>query len=79
MARNGVEVKELLWDNYTVTFTLQTVLDHNEIKVKAGLQWVKGMVNGEEATAHYDESGKYLRIPLNAGIDVRVELILSDR
>lgn len=79
MARTGVEVKELLWDNNTVTFTLQSVSDHNEIKVKAGLPWIKGMVNDKEAEVHDDEFGKHISLTLNAGIDVRVELILSDR
>ncbi|RAR42341.1 glycosyl hydrolase family 95 catalytic domain-containing protein [Paenibacillus sp. MDMC362] len=79
MTRAGIEVKELFWDTNIVSFTLQSVTDHNEMKVKAGLQWIKGMVNGEEATANDDESGKYLSLTLNAGIDVRVELMLSDR
>ncbi|RIX59668.1 hypothetical protein D3P08_05930 [Paenibacillus nanensis] len=79
MARAGVEVKELVWDMNVVSFTLQSVTDHHEMKVKAGLPWIKGMVNGKEAEVHDDELGQYLRIPLNAGMDVRVILTLSNR
>ncbi|WP_256975698.1 glycoside hydrolase family 95 protein [Paenibacillus sp. MY03] len=79
MARAGVEVKELSWDFNVITFTLQSVSDHNGIKVRAGLSWIKGMVNGKEAEVHGDELGSYLRIPLSAGNEVRVVLILPNR
>jgi hypothetical protein len=79
MARTGVEVKELFWDTNVVSFTLQSVSDDKEIKVKAGLHWIKGVVNDKEAEEHNDEFGNYLRIPLNTGMDVRVVLILSNR
>jgi alpha-L-fucosidase 2 len=79
VARTGVVVKELLWDNNSVSFTLQSVSDHNEIKVQAGIHWTKGMVNDKEAEMHYDEFGKHLRLSLDAGIDVNVVFILSDR
>lgn len=79
MARTGVEVKELFWDTNVVSFILQSVSHHNEIKVKTGLPWLKGMVNDKEAEVHDDEFGKYLRIPLNAGMDVRVVFVLSNR
>ncbi|MDY7223282.1 glycosyl hydrolase family 95 catalytic domain-containing protein [Halalkalibacterium halodurans] len=77
MSRAGVEVKGLLWDNNIVSFTLQSVSDHNEIKVKAGIHWTKGMVNHKEAETHDDEFGKHLRLTLNAGEDVTVVFILS--
>ncbi|MCR2804390.1 glycoside hydrolase family 95 protein [Paenibacillus soyae] len=79
MTRAGVEVKELFWDINVVSFTLRPMTDHNEMKVKAGLPWIKGMVNDKEAEVHDDEVGPYLLVSLKAGMDVRVVLILSHR
>ncbi|WP_223829922.1 glycosyl hydrolase family 95 catalytic domain-containing protein [Paenibacillus arenilitoris] len=79
MARTGVEVTELFWDTNVVSFTLKSVSDHKEMKVKAGLPWIQGIVNDKEAEGYNDEFGKYLRIPLNAGMDVKVVIILSNR
>ena len=79
MARTRVEVKELLWDTNVVYVTLKSVADHNEIKLKAGIPWIKAMVNAQETKALYDESGKHIRLTLHSGLDVTVAFILSDR
>ena len=74
-----MEVKELIWDTNVVCVTLKSVVDHNEIKLKAGIPWIKAMVNAQEAKALYDEYGKHIRLTLNSGLDVTVAFILSDR
>lgn len=80
MARTLVEVRELSWDllSSTVSATLKSVADHNEIKLKAGIPWTKAMVDGRKAEALYDEFGKYIHLVLHSGIDVTVVFILSD-
>ncbi|GMK40933.1 lectin [Paenibacillus sp. CCS19] len=80
MARTRTEVRALTWDllSGTVSVTLNSIADSNEIKLKVGIPWSKATVNGREAAAHEGGSGKHLRLSLNAGIDVIVEFTLSD-
>ena len=56
MARTRVEVRELSWDltSNIVCVTLKSVVDQNEIKLKAGIPWTKAMVNGKEAAVLED-------------------------
>jgi hypothetical protein len=78
MARTRVEVRELIWDTNVVCVTLKSDVDHNEIKLKAGIPWIKAMVNAQETKALYDEFGKHIRLTLHSGLDVTVAFILSD-
>lgn len=80
MARTRVEVRALTWDllSKTVSVTLNSIVNSNEIKLKLGIPWTKATVNGREAAALEGESGKHLHLSLNSGIDVTVEFTLSD-
>jgi len=80
MARTQVEVRELSWDilSKTVSVTLQSVADHNQIKLKAGISWAKATVNGREAEALDDGFGKHILLTLSSGINVTVVFNLFD-
>ncbi|WP_199619318.1 glycosyl hydrolase family 95 catalytic domain-containing protein [Paenibacillus alkalitolerans] len=79
MARTRVEVSALSWDlsSGTVSVTLKSLADHNEIILKAGIPWAKATVDGREAKALDDESGKHIPLTLSSGIDVTVVFTLS--
>ncbi|AFH60346.1 glycosyl hydrolase family 95 catalytic domain-containing protein [Paenibacillus caseinilyticus] len=79
MARSRVEVRELLWNTNVVCVTFKSVVDHNKIKVKSGIPWVKAIVDSKEAKVLDDGFGKHIRLTLHSGLDVTVTFILSDR
>ncbi|MCK9857034.1 glycoside hydrolase N-terminal domain-containing protein [Paenibacillus sp. ATY16] len=80
MARTRVEVRALTWDllSKTVSVTLNSIVNSNEIKFKLGIPWTKATVNRREAAALEVRYGDYIHLSLNSGIDVTVEFTLSD-
>ncbi len=80
MARTQMEVRALTWDllSKTVSVTLNSISNANDIKLKLGIPWTKATVNGREATVLEEGSGKHIHLSLDSGIDVTVEFTLSD-
>lgn len=78
MARTRLEVSALTWDLVakTVSVTLESLTDANDIILKSGIPWTKATVNGEKAMAHGEGAGKYLRLTLSSGVAVTVEFTL---
>ncbi|OBR69043.1 hypothetical protein A7K91_11065 [Paenibacillus oryzae] len=74
MARTQTEVKSLSWNlrNGTVQATLRSGIDGNEIRLGAGIQWTKALVNGQEVQVLGDEAKPYILITLNADEDLNV-------
>ncbi|MGO4375451.1 glycoside hydrolase family 95-like protein, partial [Paenibacillus sp. MCAF20] len=77
MARTQVEVKQLSWDLLTGTAkaTLNSRIDDNTVRLSAGVPWTKVIVNGEEALANEDDTGKFIVLTLNKAIDVSIDFI----
>ena len=71
MARTQVEVRELTWNllTNTVIVTLNSIVDHNEIKLRLGIPWTKAMVQGKENQVLDDASGNYIHLTLNSSKD----------
>lgn len=78
MARTQAEVRDLSWDllSNAASITLNSLTNHNEIRLKLGIPWTKAMVNGKEATVLEDGFGKHIYLMLNSGTDVTVEFTL---
>lgn len=74
MARTRAEVRELTWElsSGMVAITLHSSADHQEIILKSGVPWTHATVNGQEANAYDDGSGKYILVTLTRGNDVAV-------
>ncbi|XEC96025.1 glycoside hydrolase N-terminal domain-containing protein [Paenibacillus tarimensis] len=80
MARTRVEVRELLWDicSNIVSVTLKSDADHNDIRLKAGIDWTKATVDGREVKAVSDGSDKHIHLTLSSGIDATVVFYLNE-
>lgn len=78
MARTRVEVRALSWDllSNAASITLNTLTNHNEIRLKLGIPWTKAMVNGKEATVLEDGFGKHIYLTLTSDVDITVEFTL---
>lgn len=78
MARTQVEVRDLSWDllSKAASITLNSLTNHNEIRLKLGIPWTKAMVNGKEATVLEDGFGKHIYLTLTSDVDITVEFTL---
>lgn len=79
MARTWVEVKELSWDldSRTVRVTLNSSTKDQTIQLRAGLPWIRAMINGSEADVIHQETGQHIRVALNAGVDNTIVFALA--
>lgn len=78
MARTQAEVRDLSWDllSNAASITLNSLTNHNEIRLKLGIPWTKAMVNGKEATVLEDGFGKHIYLTLTSDVDITVEFTL---
>lgn len=80
LARTQVEVSELSWDilSGTISVTLRSLPERNDIKIKAGIPWVKAAIDGVEVKSYEDGFGKHIPLTLSSGIDVTLVFYLSN-
>ncbi|MEK4853111.1 glycoside hydrolase N-terminal domain-containing protein [Paenibacillus sp. FSL H7-0756] len=79
MARTLLEVRTLTWnlESKSVSVTLESMIDANELQLKLGIPWTTATVNGEETRALGEGAGKYLRLTLSSGVAVMVKFTLG--
>ncbi|MBD3917204.1 glycoside hydrolase N-terminal domain-containing protein [Paenibacillus sp. PR3] len=74
MARTRIEVKQLSWSlaEGTVTVTLQSLENYNEVRLKSGLPWNQAVVNGVAAEVKSGAEGAYIHLMLHDKREVTV-------
>jgi alpha-L-fucosidase 2 len=81
MARTWVEVKELSWDldAKAVRVTLNSSAKDQTIQLRAGLPWIRAMIDGSEADVIVSEDGRHIPVRLIAGVDRTIEFALAGK
>ncbi len=80
MTRTMAEIVHLEWNSIknAASVTILSNKNDNAIRLSAGRDWKRAVVNGEELEVLNDENGKYVEIVLNDNEEITVDFVLYD-